>query len=231
MTASADSLRTNRDLYRFVVELGQRNADNKRSLEEYLRALLGLVSRERQQPDLAAPLFAAMLEAAFHQAPLPYEPSWETAWQALERGEPEEGFSGWEALIKRQIIDLRELRASGGLEDEQRYFGIDAPRGARWYNFDPRTYLECAAAGSFDGWAPAEGEEVDDSDLSDVVMPEDEPPPESTRRLVPGPVAALGPDGKVVIVDPSQIESAHFELSRISWEDFRDFLVCGQVYE
>lgn len=231
MTTAPSSLRTNRDLYRFVVELGQRNADNKRSLEEYLSALLGLVARERHQADLSAPHFAALLEAAFHETPLAYEPSWEAAWKKLMDGESDEGFPGWEALIKRQIIDLREMRAAGTLENEQRYFGVDAPRGARWYNFDPSTYIECAAAGSFDGWAPAEGEEFDDSDLSDVVMPEDEPPPESTRRLVPGPVAVLGADGRVAIVDPSQIESAHFELSRISWEDFRDFLVCGQTYE
>ncbi len=235
MTSAPDSLRTNRHLYRFVIELCQRNADNKRTLEEYLRALLGLATREREQADLPAPLFAAMLEAAFHEAPLPYDPSWAAAWQPRKRDDSDDGFPGWEALIQRQIVDLREMHASGALEDKQRYFGIDSPRGARWYNFDPTTYLECAAAGSFDGWTPPEGQELDDSDLSDVEMPDEEEPPEaaptSSRRLVPGPVAVLGPDGKVVVVDPSQIESAHFELSRISWEDLRDFLVCGQIYE
>ena len=29
--------------------------------------------------------------------------------------------------------------------------GIDAPRGSRWYNFDPCAFLECATAGTFGG--------------------------------------------------------------------------------
>jgi hypothetical protein len=37
----------------------------------------------------------------------------------------------------------------GTLANDQRYFGVDSPRGSRWYNFDPLTFLECAVAGTF----------------------------------------------------------------------------------
>jgi hypothetical protein len=51
-----------------------------------------------------------------------------------------------------QIVDLRDMDEAGMLRNEDRYFGIDAPRGNRWYNFDPMTYLECAAAGTYRGF-------------------------------------------------------------------------------
>lgn len=46
---------------------------------------------------------------------------------------------------------------------------MDAPRPpgsgaratpARWYNFDPATYLECAVAGSLGGWDAGDGARV-----------------------------------------------------------------------
>ena len=70
------------------------------------------------------------------------------------------------------------MAANGQLADDQRYFGIDSPRGGRWYNFDPAGYLECATVGTFGGW---DGE--DDS-----------------RVLVPGKVAVLDPAGALLAV-------------------------------
>jgi hypothetical protein len=35
--------------------------------------------------------------------------------------------------------------------DEDRDFGVDAPSGARWYDFDPRAHVERAFAGTFGG--------------------------------------------------------------------------------
>jgi hypothetical protein len=52
--------------------------------------------------------------------------------------------------------------------------GIDSPRGQRWYHFDPRTFLECATAGSYGGWQPGD---------------------ETGRDYVPGPVAVMADDG------------------------------------
>ena len=38
--------------------------------------------------------------------------------------------------------------------DEDRDFGVDAPSGARWYDFDPRAHVERAFAGTFGGGGP-----------------------------------------------------------------------------
>jgi hypothetical protein len=91
-----------------------------------------------------------------------------------------------------------------------RYFGINSPRGSRWYNFDPCTFLECAMAGSFGGW-----EEGDDTG----------------RGYVPGEVAVLGPDGRITGCDPRELDDPIVPLGEISWEAFRDFLGQGQWYE
>ncbi len=42
--------------------------------------------------------------------------------------------------------------------DEDRDFGVDAPSGARWYDFDPRAHVERAFAGTFGGGDPEDGE-------------------------------------------------------------------------
>ena len=56
----------------------------------------------------------------------------------------------------RQIVDLREMRDAGMLAKKWIELGIDAPRGGRWFNFEPVQYLECAAAGSIGGWEPGD---------------------------------------------------------------------------
>jgi hypothetical protein len=86
-------------------------------------------------------------------------------------------YADWEAIVLSQIADLADLADQGPL-DEYAYFGVNAPRpegcvratGNRWYNFDPRGYLECGMAGSMGGW--------DDG----------------IRKPVPGPVLPLGPE-------------------------------------
>ena len=72
------------------------------------------------------------------------------------------GFSG--------TTDLHEMDENDTLKNEQRYFGVNAPRKSYWYNFDPIGYLECATAGSFGGWEPGD---------------------ETGRQFVPEPVALL----------------------------------------
>ena len=109
-----------------------------------------------------------------------------------------------------QICDLDEMRQAGTLDNEYRYFGVDATRGGRWYNFDPCTYLECAAAGTFGGWA-----EGDDTG----------------RSYAPGPVAVVDASGAITSVDPRDIDDPAFALPQITWEMFIDFLDAGQWYE
>jgi hypothetical protein len=91
-----------------------------------------------------------------------------------------------------------------------RYFGITAPRGTRWLNFDPCTYLECAVAGTFRGWRDGD---------------------QTARILVPGPVAVLNGHGKVTSVDPGDIKEPTFEILGVNWDEFTDFLHVGRCYE
>src|SRR5262245_54369296 len=110
-------------------------------------------SRLPGSPCLSADEFFGLLAEAFNRP----APTFDEAWRSrYVEGSPEAlDFDGWEALVLRQIVDLREMAEQGGLADEWRYFGIKSPRGAHWVNFDPCMFLECAAAGSFRGWEPA----------------------------------------------------------------------------
>ena len=96
------------------------------------------------------------------------------------------------------------------MKNELRYFGMKAPRGSYWFNFDPATFLECGVVGTFGGWQEGDS---------------------SGRMLVDGKVAAFDADGEVVILDPQDVRHPISELSEISWDKFREFLECGQQYE
>lgn len=205
-TCDRDQLGTNRDLYLFLSELTARRS--QRSLEDYLKALWQLALRHRHREALPLPCFAELLELAFSTAPPPFEPAWAAAYQ--HDATDDSAFARWEKLLLRQIVDLHELAECGGLADEHRYFGLDAPRGARWYNFDPGGFLECAAAGSFAGWR--EGDPTD-------------------RQLVPGLVAVLDEHGQLTTADPRELEEPIVALPTISWDDFSSFLQAGQLYE
>jgi hypothetical protein len=137
-----DQLRTNRDLALFVAELRHRYAAADRDLERYLTALRHLGSNHRTASAISLECFATLIEAAF-TAPVPVEPP----PRSVEK--LDEGFRTWGRTIRMQIVDLHEMRESGTLANDQRYFGVDSPRGSRWYNFDPLTFLECAVAGTF----------------------------------------------------------------------------------
>lgn len=197
---------TNRDLYLAVSEIKDRWRASERSLEDYLLALWSLARPMRDQPALSFDTLVRILGDALTAPP----PAHDEAMDRLpDEIEERHGFDVWEQLILLQIRDLREMREAGTLENEYRYFGVDAPRGARWYNFDPASYLEGAAVGTFGGWEEADGD----------------------RIVVPGPVAVLGDDGNIVSVDPSEIDNPVFPLPEVTWDAFTDFLQNGQWYE
>jgi hypothetical protein len=91
-----------------------------------------------------------------------------------------------------------------------RYFGVRAPRQSYWYNFDPRGYLECAMAGSFGGW---------------------EPDDDTGRQYVSGPVAVLAEDGSIQSASPEDLHDPVYQIHVVTWEQFKDFMICGQIYE
>lgn len=201
-------IQTNRDFYVAIADLIRRHQPDARPLEEYLRALREIARGHRERSFLSADAFFALLAEAFtHPAP-PFDEAWRSRYE--EDDADADGFEGWEARLLRQVVDLREMGEQGMLDDEQRYFGIDAPRGQRWYNFDPCTFLECATAGSYGGWQPGD---------------------DTGRDYVPGPVVVPGEGGQLVECDPREVSAPHVAMGVVSWEDFREFLGDGQWYE
>jgi hypothetical protein len=199
-------IKTNRDLYLAVSQLIKQEDKNQRSLETYLLALLSLGQDYQHHKTLTPDEFLGLLSKAFYTMPLPFD----DVWRKQDYDPKLEGYAAWRHRIIYQIVDLREIAENNSLNDNMRYFGIDAPRGARWYNFDPCTYLEGGLAGTFGGW-----EEGDDTG----------------RVYVPGPVAVLGDAGKIESADPRDLDYSIVLLEAISWRDFCNFLIDGHSYE
>jgi len=125
------AVRTNRDLYAQLTALG-------------VKLARGLGPRE---PDLDA--VVRLLTAAGTAEPAEFEDAW-LSQPGISDPSPQ-GLARVESILIRQIADLRRMRDNGQLADDNRYFGLDAPGGARWYNFDPTSYLECGVVGSVGG--------------------------------------------------------------------------------
>ncbi len=193
------AVNTNRELYKSIEGLlKQQQGQPLPSLEVYLSALIRRAGRFANEESMSLEEFFSLLRDAFDGPgeTVPHNPT--------------VGFQKWKLQVEQQIEDLQQMARSGQLQDEQRYFGISAPSGRHWYNFDPCAYVECAAAGSLGGWA--EGDETG-------------------RAYVPGQVACVGPDGTVESCDPRDLDRPPVKVPAITWEMFSDFAWCGQNYE
>lgn len=193
------TLETNRDLYRFVASLAKQHADESLELQRYLENLRALCRPLGAREALGVDEFAHLLRDAFETQPEVALP---------DAACP--GFRAWEEQLAAHIDDLKGLRESGALFDPQRFWGIDAPSGARWYNLDPSHFLECGIEGTFGGW-----EDGDDTG----------------RSYVPGPVATLDASGALTAREPSAPGPPPTELPPLTWERLVDFLIAGQEYE
>jgi len=192
-------LETNRDLYRFVTALVTARSSSTRSLDDYLRALLGRVIAMRGRAELAPREFVDLVISAFDDEPLPYDPAWSSAELPVDEAAPSQ--RDVEHKLLRQIVDVRELAAAGAMRKGDRYFGVDAPRGTHWTNFDPATFVECGMQGAFGGWTT---------------------PDETGKRRV---VGAASP------VDSGSLVQRFVPIPHVTWEDVLAFLRCGQEYE
>lgn len=153
---------TNRDLYTRLVQVGNDMNATGRSLSEFLRSWWSVSRTVAAQTRLDLDTVAAMVTAAATIDP----PALSPAWRAISYGPTPEptSYVDWEQIVLSQIADLADLADAGPL-DAYAYFGIDIRRptdavratGSRWYNFDPRGYLECGMAGSLGGWDEADG--------------------------------------------------------------------------
>ena len=198
---------TNRDLYLSIAQLIECEKNSERSFEEYLRALYGLGEQYQGRESLSIEEFIALVSRAFSAPPVEFD----ITWRNLDHhSQDEHRFEGWKTKLREQIIDLREMGQEGILQDEYCYFGVDAPRGSRWYNFDPCALVECGAMGTFGGWQS--GDDIG-------------------REYVPGEVLVMNEQGALESKDPREIEDPTFELETISWETFAEFLLMGQMYE
>lgn len=134
-------------------------------------------------------------------------PPVDEAWRTLpDTEETSADFAGWREVIRQQMRDLREMEEAGSPEDD---CGVEAPRGDRWYNFDPAGYLEAAVAGTFGGW------QADDA----------------KRLIVTAPAAIAGGDGTIPLPAPSAETNPVQRIDGIPWTVFTDFLDSGRMYE
>jgi hypothetical protein len=202
------TIQTNRDLYLAIAQLIQEHKLTSRSLEAYLRSLWLLASEHQALPGFSAAAFFDILNRTFSASVPPFNEVWRQQYN--EDNDDLSGYAAWQATILRQIVDLREMDEQGILKDKYRYFGINSPRGQRWYNFDPGTFLECAMAGTYSGWQP------DD---------------QTGRAYVPGKVAVLNEEGQWEERDPADLPNPIYSIGQVSWDNFRDFLYAGQLYE
>jgi hypothetical protein len=193
------TIRNNRDLYQVITALVALHRGRSPPLVEYLRALLDLFRSLADRPALDPDTFARVLGEAFAGRP-----------DARAEVVAAEGFAAVEAALNGQVRDLLAMKANGTLENEERYFGVDAPSRMRWYNFDPLTYLECGVQGAFGGW------QVTD---------------DTGRMPVPGQVAMLDERDEIVAVDPADLPDDVEPIDVITWEDVERFLHCGRTYE
>lgn len=202
------SLETNRDLYLAILKFLETNPNTERSLEEYLEVLLNLGDKFQHEIYLSLNAFFSLLCDALV---VEVQPS-ASAWQSRDPSTEDNlsGYEIWRAVISRQILDLHEMRERGILQDELRYFGVQAPSGRLWFNFDPATFLECGLAGRFGGWVEGDN---------------------SNREFVPGTVHFRNNDGELVEADPRDLPNPVYKIDLISWDTFADFLHDGQTYE
>jgi hypothetical protein len=171
---------TNRDLYQRVVNEGERMTAAGRSLEEFLRAWWRIGKALPVEGNFDLDTVAAMIAAAAAVEPPALSDTGRSAYSRYVE-EPATR-ADWEAVVLSQIADLADFADHGPL-DELASFGVDAPRpdgcvratGRRWYNFDPRGYLECGMAGSLGGWDERDG--IRDLVSGPVVPLTPEPPP------------------------------------------------------
>ena len=133
-----------------------------RSLSEFLRTWWWLAQPLADRTELDVATVAALVDAAAEAE----VPALRAEWRTADHGFVEEPvtFADWEAIVLGQVCDLADFDDHGG-PGQFAYFGTSVPRPAGieranlgyWFNFDPKTYLECGTAGTLGGWDDDDG--------------------------------------------------------------------------
>lgn len=58
-----------------------------------------------------------------------------------------------------------------------------------------------------------------------------EPGDATGRDYVPGPLALVAETGSIQLAQPEALPNPSIEITRLTWEYFQDFVICGQIYE
>ncbi len=195
---------TNRELYSLVIARNKARGQCPVTLEQYLYGLWNELRPLRSGTALSVEAFLGATENAFTKD------YGRVDLALLSSAREEESIPPWEALLLGQLADLRGMAENDSLHDPMRYFGISAPSGRFWYNFEPYAFLEAGLGGVFDGWSPE-------------LNPD--------RVLVPGKVAVLTEDGQVEAVAPELLLQDARSVTSISWEELVVILEDGYSYE
>lgn len=118
--------------------------DTARTLEDFLRAVLAALPQHTSAAGATPEQLLALLRAGT-DGPLAPVPA---ARPPQTEDDEVTCLSELQDQLRRQIVDLRALRAAGAYDNEYRFYGLTAAGGDRWYNFEPRGYLSCACAGA-----------------------------------------------------------------------------------
>jgi hypothetical protein len=138
------------DFEKSVTELIKRNEDNyKSTLEEYLRSILFQLDLKKYSK-CSFDFIYEILEKAFQSDKAEFNQEWLEYDKPVDMDSNEDGYSCLIKTVFFQIADLRRMKDSGQLNDENRFFGIVSSSGNSWYNFDVFTYLERGVSGLVD---------------------------------------------------------------------------------
>lgn len=138
---------TNKDVYDRVAGFEDKfKGQCTPSLEEYLRSLWLLVSREQHGTPMVEEVLD-WLERSFTTAPPDFDPEWLkiTIEDCMFGGEL--GYEHWEKEILFSIADLHQMAEDGTL-DRADCGGTTGVSGLTWYNLDPFSFLECGVYAS-----------------------------------------------------------------------------------
>lgn len=133
-----------------------KNTSKSTNLEEYLRALWGEISKNRDAKPAWA-LFVSIFSKAWTANPLPFDEAWLEITESpisseytedeegdLISGEKMEDFQFLQQQILYQIADLRRMREAGYFERSgmELYMGVTSPTGSSWYNLSISDFLD-----------------------------------------------------------------------------------------
>lgn len=135
----------------FVQGLVEMATSYDKPLEAYLRSVLRVALRYRDERPTWQ-LLARILALAFETLPVPFNRAWLIYTEPPVLATPSSyaaaaPFEQPLHMLRYQITDLHRMARTGALDSLFGDDGITSPTGQRWFNFDPASFLACAAEG------------------------------------------------------------------------------------